>query len=256
MARVVQVDVIDNGIIIQSDPRVEDKEGIEVFVTRDEALNRIADLLDNKIAEKKVRLSDVVLPAPAQTNGPEEDDSGHHLPAGFGSEADPGAPENQDEHDDYEAELRRLVDDNDRDAAHARLKAHVDNAVIEPYKPRLGIKNLVDLIRQADKAAAAGQGQQELPGTEDDAPNGRLPSGAPLPDGVPPPTGHDPFAAQDDAAPAVTVQDVSAALQAAAKRTDANTAFGVLKAHNASKVTDLNPSEFAQVIAEANAIGA
>jgi hypothetical protein len=72
MARVVQVDVIDNGIIIQSDPRVEDKEGIEVFVTRDEALNRIADLLDNKIAEKRVQLSDVVLPAPAQTAGPVE----------------------------------------------------------------------------------------------------------------------------------------------------------------------------------------
>jgi hypothetical protein len=132
---------------------------------------------------------------------------------------------------------------------------HVDNAVIEPYKPRLGIKNMVDLIRQADKAAAAGAGQQELPGTEDDAPNGRLPSGAPLPDGVPPPTGHDPFAVQDDA-PAVSVQDVSAALQAAAKRTDANTAFAVLKGHGASKVTDLDPAIYNQVIAEANAIGA
>lgn len=256
MARLVQVDVVDNGIIFQTDPRVEDKEGIEVFQTRDEALNRFADLLDNKIAEKKVRLSDVVLPSPAQTGTDaalEEDNSGHHAPPNTSGE---GAPENQDAHDGYEAELRRLVDDNDRDAAHARLKVHVDNAVIDPYKPRLGIKSLVDLIRQADKAAAGGAGQQELPGTEDDAPNGRLPSGHPLPDGVPPPTGHDPFAVQYDAAPAVTIQDVSAALQAAAKRTDANTAFGVLRNHGASKVTDLDSSIYAQVIAEANAIGA
>ena len=246
MARIAQVDVIDNGIIIQSDPRVDGREGIEVYVTRDEALNRFAQLLDAKIAEKGVKLADVVLPnkkspeAPTKSDGPPIEFKTAEPTQGV---EPPDAVENAD---DYEAELRRLVDDNDRDAAHARLKDHVDAGYIDPYNPRLGIKNLVDLIRQGDKAKLPVGAEPEE--TTTTASSGTLPSGAPLPPGVPPPTGHDPFAVE------VTVQDVSAALQAAAKRTDAATAFGVLKAVGATKVTDLESDQYAGVIAAANAL--
>lgn len=261
MARVVQVDVIDNGIILQSDPRVEGKEGIVVFVTRDEAIAHITELLDSKIAEKGVTLSNAAPTvakatleksegAPIQfpdkkanpAQGPElpDGDDGHHLPPGF---SDTGA---------YEAELRRLVDDNDRDAAHARLKAHVDAGRVEPYKPRLGIKNLVDLIRQGDKLGGAGSEEGEaLPAekeTTNAAPNGTLPSGAAIPEGVPPPTGHDPFAIGP------TREEVQAALQAAAGRTDVNTAFGVLKQLGYLKITELPAELYGQAIESANAI--
>jgi hypothetical protein len=64
----------------------------------------------------------------------------------------------------------------------------------------------------------------------------------------------DPLSANPLAVEVVTIQDVSAALQAAAARTDAATAFGVLKKFGAANLTALAEEHWAAAIAEANAI--
>lgn len=238
MAQVMQIHKVDNGYFIQTvEKEGSPLEGISIAnnMTEVEALVH-AKLVEIEGVQKAVEKSE----------GPPIE----LYPGSANQQQRPPADDLVEPPlllDDYEAELRRLVEDNDRDAAHARLKVHVDAGRIEPYKPRLGVKNLVDLIRQGDKATASAGAEKE---TETTTSGGTLPSGAPLPDGVPPPTGHDPFAATEE----VTVQDVSAALQAAAKRTDSATAFGVLKALGATKVTDLTPEQYAGAIANANAL--
>jgi hypothetical protein len=244
MAQVMQIHKVDNGYFIQTiEKEGSAKEGIAIANNMDEVMS----LVDAKLREIEGVQKKLEAKAPIKFVSPDGDD-GHHLPAGFA----PADELQEHDPDDYEAELTRILDDNDRDAAHDRLKVHVDNGVIEPYKPRLGIQNLVSLLREADKK------QQGTDGEEDVPPSGAtLPSGAPLPPGVPPPTpssvkpAADPFATEEAV---LTIQDVSKALQEAAKRTDALTAFGVLRELGAEKITELDPTVWAEAIAKANNI--
>jgi len=242
----MQIHKVDNGYFIQTiEKEGSAKEGIAIANNMDEVMSLVdAKLREIEGVQKKIEAKAEIIPftKPSETEGP-------HAPPNTSVE---GTPEKQDTLEDYEAELIRIIDDNDRDAAHDRLKVHVDNGVIEPYKPRLGIQNLVSLLREADKKQQGTDGEEDVPTS-----GATLPSGAPLPPGVPPPTpssvkpAADPFATGEAV---ITIQDVSKALQEAAKRTDALTAFGVLRELGAEKITELDPSVWAEAIAKANNI--
>ncbi len=243
MAQVMQIHKVDNGYFIQTVEKEDSPlEGISIANNMAE----VETLVHAKLCEIEGVQKSLEAQAPpksegvgivAKAEGPPKDD---RVEPPF--QAPPAG-------DAYEAELRRLVTDNDRDAAHARLKAHVDADRLEPYKPRLGIKSLVDLIRQGDKLGGAGSEEGEaLPDETVTTSGGKLPSGAPLPDGVPAPTGHDPFGA------APTRDEVQNALQEAAERTDVTTAFGVLKQLGVTKITELPEARYAEAIELANAL--
>jgi len=240
----MQIHKVDNGYFIQTiEKEGSAKEGIAIANNMDEVMSLVdAKLREIEGVQKKIEAKADIIPftKPSETEGPS---APLNIPVDELQEHDP---------DDYEAELIRIIDDNDRDAAHDRLKVHVDNGVIEPYKPRLGIQNLVSLLREADKKQQGTDGEEDVPTS-----GATLPSGAPLPPGVPPPTpssvkpAADPFATGEAV---ITIQDVSKALQEAAKRTDALTAFGVLRELGAEKITELDPSVWAEAIAKANNI--
>jgi len=214
--RVVTIELIDNGFLIQTEPNPEAKlEGLAIAPTRVDVMAAVDAILTARgfpAAEGGEPLSAEVIPFQAPTLP-----SGAILPPGVpaptpGAQdniAAPGSPTAEAEELGYEDELSRIVADNDRKVAHARLSEHVTDGIIDGYNLKLGIKNLVDLIRKADTALTTTIKTTAAP------------------------------AVVTEQETVITANDVSQALQAAGTATDATQAFAIVQEYDAMKVTDI-----------------
>lgn len=247
MAKICEVHLVDNGLLVQTSA-TEDRDGIFIATTVGEAVGMVDDIVQTRVAARMG--SDTMKdPQPEQPTLP----SGAPLPPGVPPPT--GASEQQQsaeviEFPDvfgspaYEAEMQRMVADNDRAAIKKRLDAHVAAGVLEGYNDRCKAPSLVDTLRETDKKVAVA-------------------NAAPPVAEQPPQTEGNPVTTQGDdlfnpgaAAPEVTVADVSAALSAAAQKGEGQraAAVAILHKHNAQTVSQLTPDTYPAVIAEANAI--
>lgn len=186
------------------------------------------------------------------------------------AEAPPAAPAPSG--GSYEEEIDRIVAANDRDAAHVRLKVHVEAGVIQDYNKRLGVEKLTAMLVEADKLAQNGG----APATPPEVPAAMGPNcagslnGQPLPDGVPAPTPGTPGFVSNPAyapvpqAPATpppaagatpVLKDLTDALQRLAATdpaTGPTKAFGIMQQYGAAKASDIPADKWAEAIASAN----
>jgi hypothetical protein len=277
--RVLNVEKIDNGFIVQRPVTEQEEqtaveqgqrppEGISIAVDAMDALNQVAAILGITM--------NVSVQAPAKPEGsgpiqfPTGGQAGSPPPATPPpAEAPPAAPGS------YEEEIDRIVAANDRDAAHARLKVHVEAGVIQDYNKRLGVEKLAAMLVEADKLANGGT---PAPATPPPAAPPEVPAamgpncagslnGQPLPDGVPAPTPGTPgFVPNPAYAPAPAtpppatggapvLKDLTDALQRLAATdpaTGPTKAFGIMQQYGAAKASDIPADKWAEAIASAN----
>lgn len=173
MARIFTADKVDNGFIIQTDPTVEGQEGIFVTQSQEEFIARLVELT----VAATGTLTEVVplTHVPVTTVDSEQS-----------AQPAPGSPEDIEENViltsvegfTAEAQLMKLVADNDRDGARAILDPLVEAGYAEAYKPRNGIKKMVQDIIAAEKIRATSGAP--APATEAPPP-AENPLGAPPP---------------------------------------------------------------------------
>lgn len=218
MPKVAEVHVVDNGLMIQTAAPSEDRDGILIAFTAPDAIEMIVSIL----AERGYPMTEATLP------------SGVPVPAGV------PAPTPQEvataiEPRNYDEQLAHYVATNDRSTVRARLDAHVADGFMEEYNNRLGIENLVQLLRAADANADGGP----MPGV------GAEPA-------VEPAVVPAPSISMDVPSPA----DVSRALGAAAALGEEQhtAAMEILQFYGAARVTEIPEDKRVEAIAKANLI--
>jgi hypothetical protein len=229
MARILNVEKMDVGYVFQQaiteemqkqNPKVE---GMRVTQDKNELLNWFCEVVG----------IDLKVGGPIMTPAEEER---KNL---FAADSDIS---------EYDRELARIVNDNDRGTVQARLDKHVEAGSLVEYNNRNGIKKLVQLLRKADDAAKAGQ-------TVDA--DGAAVDNAQVEEAENPPVGSDQVsqpatgstAQNSDAGVQYTAQDVGAALQEVAQANGPKAAMSVLTDLGANKLSELPPDKYAQAIA-------
>jgi hypothetical protein len=229
MPRILSVDRIDNGFIVQT-VATGNLEGIRIATDEVEVLRMVAGAMG--VEMNRVPASSPSPKAPLHiVNTPE--------PA-----ADPVFNPRKECRTigGMEAELERIFNENDRDAAHKWLKSLMEEGAISGYNLRLGVPKLVCIIRDAEARKAESLGAEDAPI--------KLPEkGSPAEPDVP----GDFFAPEP---PAITLAELGDALREAAKRTSPGEAFAILKARKVRRLSELKPEEYRRVLAEANNLGA